>query len=170
MKKKSHIIIIALILIAIIISITIFILNSTNSTATYLNDSVTTLTKATDTLVEIENNTTLSNDNNLNYNQGACYQYGQQFENIWNSYNDNYKNSSNIKYYYNEIQSIESQEKLAYGLLTNGVTLYLNGSSEDKQLGVDHLKRAYSIINKLNNETVPNTINNFKEEINKLQK
>lgn len=169
-KRKLHIAIIIVILIVIACSIIIFTLSLTNPTVAYLKDSTKTLTEATYDLMEMKNNTSLNNDNTLNYNQGSCYEYGEKFENLWSEYNNNYKNSSSTKDYHNKMQAIESKEKAVYNLLTNGVTLYLNGSNTDKNLAIIDLKEAYSLLDTLNNETVPNTVNKFNEEINKLQK
>lgn len=167
-RKKIYIFIIVLIAAIIIALVTFFILTSSNPKVTYLQNSTETLTKATNALVEMKDNTTLSSDNNLVYNQGQCYEYGEEFKNAWNTYNQNSQSSSSIKDYYDEMESMENQEKQAYTLITNGVTLYLNGSEQDKEKGISYIKKAYTLIDTLNAKTVPNTINSFKNEISKF--
>lgn len=164
-RKKIYTVIIILILVIIISLTTFFMLISSNPKVTYLKNANETLTKTTNALVEMKDNTTLNSNNILIYNQGQCYEYGQEFENEWNTYDQNTKVSSTTKNYYNEVESIKIQEKQAYNLITDGVTLYLNGSEQDKTLGISYIKEAYSIINILNTKTVPNTINSFKQEI-----
>lgn len=168
-KKKLHIFIGLLIAVIIIILITIFMILTTNPTLTYLENTNTTITKATNTLIKMQENISLNSKNELIYNQGDAYEYGQQFENLWNDYDQNSKDISSIKNYYTKVQTIETQEKLAYNLLTNGVTLYLNGSTSDKTTGVSYIEKAYSIISTLNKENIPTTLNAIKGEITKLQ-
>ncbi|MDO4534856.1 MAG: hypothetical protein Q4B63_03485 [Clostridium perfringens] len=170
MKKKKLRIFIGIFIAAIIIVlITISIALTTNPTLTYLQNTDTTITKATNALIKVQENISLNSSDALIYNQGDAYEYGQQFQNIWNDYDQNDKDTPSISDYYTKVQTIETQEKLAYNLLTSGVTLYLNGSTSDKTTGVAYIEKAYSILNILNKETVPNTINNFQEEINKIQ-
>lgn len=164
-KKKLYIIISTILSILTVVLIAIFILNLTNPQVTYLKNANKTLTKATNALIEMKDNTVLNSSNTLVYNQGQCYEYGQEFQSAWNTYEQNTKVSSATKDYYNEVQSIETQEKQAYKLITDGVTLYLNGSEQDKTLGISYIKEADSIINTLNTKTVPSTINSFKDEI-----
>lgn len=170
MKKKKLRIFIGIFIAAIIIVlITVFITLTTNPTLTYLQNTNTTINKATNALNNVEKNISLNSNNELIYNQGSAYEYGQQFQSIWNDYDQNDKDNSSINNYYTEVQTIETQEKLAYNLLTSGVTLYLNGSPDDKATGIAYIEKAYSIINILNKETVPSTTSSFKEEITKLQ-
>lgn len=170
MKKKKLRIFIGIFIAAIIIVlITISIALTANPTLTYLQNTNTTITKATNALLNVQKNISLSSNDTLIYNQGNAYEYGQQFQNIWNDYDQNAKDTSSINDYYTKTQSIETQEKLAYNLLTSGVTLYLNGSNSDKTTGIAYIDEAYSLINTLNKETVPSIITNFKEGITKLQ-
>ncbi|CUO17166.1 hypothetical protein [Sarcina ventriculi] len=167
--KKLYIIISILIAIIIIIVIGIFIALRSNPTLAYLQNTNETIIQATDALTNMQKNIYINSKNDLIYNQGEAYEYGKQFENIWNNYDKNNKNTPNIKDYYTKTKIIETQEKLAYNFLTNGVTLYLNGSANNEATGISYIKKAYSIINTLNKDTIPNTTNDFKEKINKIQ-
>lgn len=167
--KKLYIIISILIAIIIIIVIGIFIALTSNPTLSYLQNTNETIIQATDALTNMQKNISINSKNNLIYNQGKAYEYGKQFKNIWNNYDKNNKNTPNIKDYYTKTKIIETQEKLAYNFLTNGVTLYLNGSANNEATGISYIEKAYSIINTLNKDTIPNTTNDFKEKINKIQ-